>query len=111
MTDRNKSFANTVLNENPELRDSLSGSDLYSALRSGLKTVTIDGEKFYVAEGDLLLDEDELGIYALRKETLKRARELDDAELVNPLASELVGMTEGGKILRWRDGLVPILFV
>ena len=103
MHESNKSFANVVLNENPELRDSLSSSDLYSKLRSGLRTVTIDGGKFYVVEGDLLLDEDELGIYALRQETLRRVRKLD---LGDSVASGLVGITEGGKIVRWRDGLV-----
>jgi hypothetical protein len=104
MTTRNKSFASVLLNETPGLRDSLADSDLYSKLRDGLKTVTIDGEKFYVAEGDVLLDEDELGLYALRQETLKRARELGDAQLVRP--EGLVGITERGKIVRWRDGLI-----
>jgi len=53
---------------------------LLNKLKSTLKNVTIkeaDGsvEEFYRVEGDMLLDDDQLEIYALQQEALKKAKE------------------------------------
>jgi hypothetical protein len=93
--------------EGPELREAISRSPLLQKIRSDGKSVVIDNEKFYVLEGDLLLDEDQVGIYALQRETLDRARNLGLASVVEqPLSEALVGITRGGKIVRWKQGLV-----
>ncbi|MFY9618253.1 MAG: M57 family metalloprotease [Pyrinomonadaceae bacterium] len=78
-----------------------------------LKEVEIEGEKFFIAEGDLLLDEDELGIYQQQQETLARERALKSekaalgsADIVEAEPARLVGVTENGKLVRWEPGTV-----
>jgi len=104
MGQRNQSFAAEFLQENPELGESFKQLDLYSSLRSRLKTVEIDGEQVYVAEGDLLLDEDELMLYAARREALGAAERLGHADLLAGSGARLIGIVEGGKIVRWEPG-------
>lgn len=76
------------------------------------KTVVIDQETFWVAEGDLLLDEDQLELYAQQLNLKEKQRELrgDAAALgevsVDVTNSELMGISEDGKLVRWRDGKV-----
>jgi hypothetical protein len=88
--------------------------DLYSLLKSKLNTVEIEGNTLYVAEGDTLLDLDQLRIYAdVREQEIKaqaaRARadeagfgttRLDDAP------RGLIASTKNGKIVRWKPGAV-----
>jgi hypothetical protein len=75
------------------------------------KQVDIDGETFWVAEGDLLLDADQLDIYVdqLNRAELARAMAnaggLGEAALA-PARRELIAMTRNGKVVRWQDGLV-----
>jgi hypothetical protein len=77
---------------------------LFDTLRNKSKQVRIDGETFWRVEGDLLLDEDQLRLYAQQREALSRAQAaMQDAGL--PLVAQLVGMTEGGKIVRWAPGV------
>jgi xanthosine utilization system XapX-like protein len=61
-----------------------------------LRKRAIDGKTYFVAEGDLLLDEAELEAYA-------KAR---SAAPTPPPRYELLGMLEGDKIVRWKIGLV-----
>ena len=75
-------------------------------LKKTLKTVEIDGDTFYVAEGDLLLDVNELKQYALqqtRQEELERLRPgiYKNVDLIPPLVPQLLGITKNEKIVRW----------
>lgn len=77
------------------------------------KEVEIDGETFYVAEGDLLLDADELEIYLRQQEALAREKALKleraalgAADIVQEEPARLVGVTENGKLVRWEPGTV-----
>ena len=95
-----------------------SGSDLLSKLKGSLKKITIkDGdvtEELYRVEGDMLLDEDQLEMYALQREALDRERSMqkERADLgAGDLApqegrSSLVAVTSNGKLVRWKPGLV-----
>src|SRR5262245_45553044 len=88
--------------------------DLLSQLKSSLKKVKIDDgdttEELYRVEGDMLLDEDQLEIYALQREALKRERALQKERAalgagdVAPQEgrSSLVGVTVNGKLVRWK---------
>jgi len=90
------------------------GSALHTKLRNGLKKVNIEGEDLYIAEGDTLLDEAQLEVYALQKEASDKAKAFeafsDSAGLGKSLLNDeksrgLVGITQQGKIVRWQPGL------
>ncbi len=110
-----RSAASMALERSAELRNAVSSSDLFTRLKAGLKQVTIDGEQFWVAEGDTLLDEDQLAVYAFTREQVEAARRANAtadiaglgtgglAELPSP---RLVGITQGGRIVRWAPGVV-----
>ncbi|MGW4945810.1 matrixin family metalloprotease [Actinoplanes sp. NPDC004185] len=75
--------------------------------------VVIDGEEYQLAEGDLLLDRDQVDIYAL-DQRLRRAQsalmnrtEFSDAP-VTPGAgtSALVAIAQEGQIVRWAPGVI-----
>ena len=75
------------------------------------KRVEIDGEPFWVAEGDLLLDQDQLDEYARQQEMLARQRELRQeatalgmAPAPETMRAELVAVVSEGRLVRWRDG-------
>jgi hypothetical protein len=86
-----------------------------NAIRKRLapKRVEIDGEAYWVAEGDLLLDADQLDEYARQQGNLQRQRELRQeatelgmAPAPTTTAAELVAVAVGGKLVRWKDGKV-----
>ena len=75
------------------------------------KRVEIDGEPFWVAEGDLLLDKDQVDEYARKQEMLARQRALRQeatalgmAPAPETMRAELVAVVAAGKLVRWRDG-------
>lgn len=86
-----------------------------------MKTIEIEDEdeegnrvttQFYVAEGDLLLDSDEVLLHDLQKKLLKRRSAVEDAftsagmEPMEPrLPTGLVSATHGRRIIRWKDGM------
>ena len=70
---------------------------LVTTQKAKLDTITIDGETFYIAEGDLLLTESELRDYATRNQA--------PGSPSSP-PEELVAILQGGKIVRWKPGLV-----
>lgn len=95
------------------------GADILSRLKSTLKKVTIkeeDGsvEEFYRVEGDMLLDDDQLEIYALQQEALKKGKELQQLSASLGAAnipsheqrSALVAVTMNGKLVRWKPGTI-----
>jgi hypothetical protein len=50
-------------------------SEPFQCLRQRLRRVTIAGSGYYIAEGDTLLDEDQLFFYALERERQEKARQ------------------------------------
>ncbi len=73
-------------------------------LKSRLASVDVDGQKFYVAEGDLLLDEDELIVYALQRQAQELQRVIGSVSLAER-SGELLGIVVGDKLVRWQVGL------
>jgi hypothetical protein len=109
------SRATQLLQANPELRETVQGSQLFQQLKRR-KSVKIDEEDFFVVEGDTLLDEDQLAFYAAQREkadeAFKLSRSSSDAGLgmerltapvLPSLAVGLIGMTVGGKVVRWES--------
>lgn len=89
--------------EDPVLRDEANQSPFRAELVDRAKRVQLDGKTYFIVEGDLLLDMDELALYALLREKPERAAELGE----HPLGEErkgLVGMMEGGQLVRWAEG-------
>lgn len=95
-------------------RQHVEASELFPKLKENLNKVTIDGKTYYVAEGDTLLDENELATYALEREAREKLWRARDAASSAGLGTErlgvgtrgLVAVTQGGKIVRWRPGTV-----
>jgi hypothetical protein len=88
---------------------------LIDKLKADRRPVTVDGQVFYRVEGDLLLDEDQLEIYAGQLEAAQQMRELARKAseegfgltgIAEPASPELVGISQGGKTVRWKPGLV-----
>jgi hypothetical protein len=85
-----------------------------AAIRKRLKPkqVEIDGETYWIAEGDLLLDGDQLEEYARQQENLERQRALQEEATAFGMApaptdrTELVAVAVAGKLVRWKDGKV-----
>lgn len=106
-TSQEKTNANRVVNEVIASMSALNAApneDPLTALKKRLAAVDVDGQKFFVAEGDLLLDEDELAVYAVQR----RAQELQ--RLIGSVAlgerpGDLLGIIVGDKLVRWQVGL------
>lgn len=89
-------------------------SDLYSLLKDKLNTIEIDGTRLWIAEGDTLLDEEQLKVYAELREARNKAddaaKRADEAGLGASNLEErprgLVAQTSGGKVVRWKPGTV-----
>lgn len=77
---------------------------MFDKLKRGLKTVTIDGDTFYIAEGDLLIDEPQLPRYAVQRAAAATAPPLSDEEAER--RSSLLAISENGKLVRWKPGTV-----
>src|SRR5687767_9857739 len=81
------------------------GSALFEKLKQKSTPIEIDGQLYWRVEGDLLLDEDELLLYAQQRHALQVAQAaMQAADLPLVATAELIGMTEGGKIVRWAPG-------
>jgi hypothetical protein len=89
----------------PEVARLASSSNLFDELKGARKTFKVDGETLYVLEGDLLLDEDQLEIYALQQEALSQARALG-LPVGTESSRELIGILINGRIVRWPAGKV-----
>jgi hypothetical protein len=78
------------------------GESLFDRLHHMAKRIDVDGETYWRVEGDTLLDEDQLRLYAQQREALRAAQvALQDAGLPLVATAELVGMTVGDRIVRW----------
>jgi hypothetical protein len=85
----------------------------------GHRMILVDGEMFTVVEGDLLLDIDQKDLWqqalAIREADRQARLELQEAGFdevalhagyVNGSTSALVGIVQGGKLVRWSPGTV-----
>ena len=86
---------------------------MFDKLKQSLGTVNIDGQTYFVAEGDTLLSEEQLQKYAGQREAIEQARiAMEEADaagmgttgLAEPAPRSLVVMTQSGKIVRWKPG-------
>jgi hypothetical protein len=70
-------------------------------LKKRLRTVDVDGKRFYVAEGDLLLEESKLGDY------VPHAANVEPPNVPAGGAGQgLLGIVENGKVVRWSPDFV-----
>jgi matrixin len=99
---------------NPVIRSALSESAFFQRLKAKPKKVEVDETEYYILEGDTLLTEDQLLFYAQQQEAIAQARaaqraaEGEGIRLIGTLhspSSELIGIVEQGKLVRWRPGL------
>jgi hypothetical protein len=67
-------------------------------LKKRLRQVTVGARKYWLAEGDLLLDEGQLASYA-------RGGQANAPPAPRTSPYELIGITDAGKIVRWKLGL------
>jgi hypothetical protein len=102
-----------MVEENPELRGTDTLGKLKKRLERAGRKKAIEGETFWVVEGDLLLDEDQLAIYADRQDALREMRRMEadrpglrTSGLIRPQTTALVGIAVGDKTVRWKPGLV-----
>lgn len=87
--------------------------ELFTKLKEKLNTIELNGEKLYVAEGDTLLDEEQLKLYADVREAenearaaAKKADEKGFGSSKLEVSHGLVATTRNGKVLRWAPGTV-----
>lgn len=109
-----ESEASRTVSRNPELRTFKDSDETFERLKNQLASINIDGTVFYIAEADLLLDEDELFFYARRRSaTLQKyhddkligGRNTGDAEAAGA-SPQLVGIERNGRVVRWEPGTV-----
>src|SRR4051794_6564690 len=88
-------------------------ASLYSVLKDKLNKIEVNGKTLYIAEGDTLLDDEQLKIYAdvREKETearaaAKKADEQGFGTTRLEVSHGLVAMTKDGKVIRWKPGTV-----
>lgn len=106
---RQKSLANLFREKDGDLRTNAGPGPLYDRLRSRLATIEIDGLKLFVAEGDTLLDEDQLWLYALSREGAISSHDRKSVAMggmgmdrIVPSPNGLLGMVdESGNFIRW----------
>lgn len=126
MRKEHKSFAAHLMaadeaENDSRLRGLLSESGLFERLQGRLPRVEVDGQALYVAEGDTLLDEDQLLVYAGQRAAAERVAHivqetvaaglgvtdlLAGAVGAGGISRGLLGMVQNGRIVRWRPGTV-----
>jgi hypothetical protein len=103
----------SLLMERGQLAVNPSRHELYKKLRKTAKSVEIENTTYYVLEGDVLLDADELYFYALQREREERERQTRSMLELVGMASErlpagdslgLLGIVQGGNLVRWEEG-------
>jgi hypothetical protein len=97
-----ETLAVKALRAEPTLRESLK-TPVFGQLKAGLPHAQINGRTYWIAEGDLRLDEDELLFYAKQREN---QRIVFASGTGSGLADQLLVMKVNGKIVRWVPGSV-----
>lgn len=85
-------------NENETVGNNLA-EPMFDKLKRTLKKIEIDGELFYIAEGDLLIDEQQLPQYSLKRAASPPVNEAD-------FRSQLIVVAENGKMVRWKPDTI-----
>ena len=108
-----RTAAARVLARDAGLRKRLEELPVLERLEESLPSVEVDGQTYYVAEGDLLKDEDQLLIYAAQRTAQLRAFEArmlgDEVGLASSNSFEqerFLGILVDGRVLRWAPGTV-----
>jgi hypothetical protein len=118
MSEHNEKSLAAMMLEWRQLREEAAESSLLHLLKRTAKRVTVDGEDFYVVESDLILDEDQLQIYAINEERRRTEQVLgltpgsletgiaNIGSNIGSMSEALVGIiAAGGKIVRWQENL------
>jgi hypothetical protein len=105
---REYTLAAETFQESPDLRIEAESLPRTKELRERTHTAEVDGQTLHVVEGDLLLDEDELALHALRQEALRNAEKVGATPsglgATTFHAASLVAVAPSGQIVRWRPG-------
>ena len=78
--------------------------DPIEAIKNTLSTIDVDGQTFFVAEGDILLDSDEVLVYAVQRQAQELQRLVGTVAL-SPGSGDLLGIKVGDKLVRWQVAL------
>ena len=97
-----ETLAAKALKADPHLRNALK-TPVFNQLRAGLPHGQINGKTYWVADGDLRLDEDELLFYAKQREN---QRITFASGVASGVGDQLLVMKVNGKIVRWAPGTV-----
>lgn len=103
----------------PENNQNVTAEEVLTRLKGSLKQVTIKDKQgnvedtFYRVEGDMLLDDDQLEIYARQRAALENEKRLRSERAAlgsgdistQEGRSSLVGITVDGKLVRWAPGV------
>jgi len=100
-----KTLSAQILERTPKLRQEIQQLDRYAALRENLRQIKVDQIDYYLAEGDLLLDEDELAIYAMEQETKAQTRTLGQVGFADASTS-ITGIMNNGKVVKWAPDMI-----
>lgn len=84
-----------------------SATEIFADLQRDKKQITVDGVQYYLVEGDLRLDENQLLVYAFEQAARAKARAEAGAGAGAEQREPLVGITDdAGRLVRWQKGLV-----
>lgn len=105
------SEASRELHLREELLERRSTDKTYLRLREELQRIKIDDIEYFIVEGDILMDEDELYFYSQKRQTvnsLYSGESLEDLGVapVVSVPSELTAINRGGKPVRWEPGSI-----
>lgn len=109
MWERTETLAGELLAGSAPLREAARSSPELPRLRAGSRTFRLDGgPELYLVEGDLLLDSDELAVYALRRSVATGRVAVPDPVPSVPLepTAALTGFAADGEVVRWDPGHV-----
>ncbi|MGH3787434.1 MAG: matrixin family metalloprotease [Pseudonocardiaceae bacterium] len=111
-----KTLSAIILERQPGLHEEAAKSSLLDLLKSTAKKVAVDAEDFYIVEGDLVLDGDQLEIFAVNeaRRRTEQALSITPGSLLtgvanigpDPMSGALMGILAlGGKLVRWKEGV------
>ncbi|MBL4662377.1 MAG: hypothetical protein JKY22_02180 [Flavobacteriaceae bacterium] len=101
----NQTLSAKILQRSSGLKAKIENSDGYNNLKNNLRSLEIDQQIFYITEGDLLLDEDELLIYSMEQDINDNIKAMGTFSTFGR-ENELLGIINAGKTVRWKPGLI-----
>lgn len=104
---RTMTLAAQLFRETPELRAAAKRTPLFDQVTTRGRRLSLDGRDYYLLEGDLLYDEDELQLYVLQEAPGAGGAPMG-ATATQPLPSSpaLVGISNGQRLVRWAPGQI-----